>query len=122
MSRQNTALLATAAVGVLGAGIYTLNYREEPAQLSKNKAQDKKDMGLGGAGIGQTGSAGGNERAIDPSKDRKVFSSAPKENLPSGGVGGGAGAGGTGARAVEFGQKPGPGSFGGSEPNKSKSI
>jgi hypothetical protein len=122
MSKQNTAVLALAGAGVLGAGIYTMKYRKDPPQQSKNKTQDKKDMGLGGAGVGLTGAAGGNERAIHPGKDHEEHTTAPKEKLPSGGVGGGAGAGGTGSRAVEFGQKSGPGSFGGSESNNSKSI
>lgn len=102
MSKQNTSILVIAGAGVIGASIYTMKYRKDPAQQSKNKTQDKKDLGLGGAGVGLTGAAGGNERAIDPSQDRKVSTAAPKEKLPSGGVGGGAGAGGTSARAVEF--------------------
>ncbi len=109
MAANKTVMMAVAGAGALGAAYYALSGPTRPAttpssnnKLPDNKARDKRDMGLSGAGIGGTGAAGGNERAIDPSKDRKTQTTAPREKLPSGGVGGGAGAGGQGARAIEL--------------------
>lgn len=108
MSANKTVMLAVAGAGALGAAYYALNGRTAPtnnsnsSNLPDNKARDKRDMGLSGAGIGGTGAAGGTERAIDPSQDRKTQTTAPREKLPSGGVGGGAGAGGQGARSIEL--------------------
>lgn len=91
MSRQKTTMIAAAGVSIIGAGVYTMRGRKDPPQRSPNKARDKRDLGLSGAGIANTGAAGGNERAIDPSKDRKIRSTARKEDLPAGGIGRGKG-------------------------------
>ncbi|KAJ3494099.1 hypothetical protein NLG97_g4295 [Lecanicillium saksenae] len=77
MAADKKVMLAVAGAGALGAAYYAASSTTRPAtkpisELSDNKARDKKNMGLGGAGIGNTHAAGGTERAIDPSKDRKV--------------------------------------------------
>ncbi|OAA38710.1 hypothetical protein BBO_06957 [Beauveria brongniartii RCEF 3172] len=113
MAADKKVMLALAGAGAVGVAFYATRSTTRPAvqsssssssstTLPDNKARDKRDMGLSGAGIGGTGAAGGNERAIDPSQDRKVETTAPREKLPSGGVGGGVGAGGMSARAVEL--------------------
>lgn len=112
MAANKTVMMAVAGAGALGAAYYALSAPTRPATTSSssknngkmpdNKARDKRDMGLSGAGIGATGAAGGTERPIDPSKDRKTQTTAPREKLPSGGVGGGPGAGGHGARSIEL--------------------
>ncbi|KAM3455018.1 hypothetical protein MY3296_002588 [Beauveria thailandica] len=110
MAADKKVMLALAGAGAIGVALYaTRSTTTRPAAvqspsttLPDNKARDKRDMGLSGAGIGGTGAAGGNERAVDPSQDRKVETTAPREKLPAGGVGGGVGAGGTSARAVEL--------------------
>ncbi|KAM3566357.1 hypothetical protein ARSEF4850_000680 [Beauveria asiatica] len=109
MAADKKAMLALAGAGAIGVAFYATRSTTRPAvpspstTLPDNKARDKRDMGLSGAGIGGTGAAGGNERAIDPSQDRKVeTTTAPREKLPAGDVGGGVGAGGTSARAVEL--------------------
>ncbi|KAM3498447.1 hypothetical protein MY10362_008232 [Beauveria mimosiformis] len=101
MSQEKKLLLAVAGAGALGAALYTTQGSGDKS--SPNKTRDKKDMGLQGAGIAGTGAAGGNERAVDPSEDKKVKTTgAPRDELPSGGVGGGAGAGGMGDRSIEL--------------------
>lgn len=104
MSQEKKLMLAMAGVGVIGAAIYaTRGGSSKVSNQSPNKTRDKKNMGLEGAGIAGTGAAGGNERAIDPNQDKKLKTTAPVEELPSGGgVGGGPGAGGMGARAIEL--------------------
>lgn len=103
MSQQKRIMLAVAGAGAFGAAFYaSRGRRSQDNQQSSNKARDKRDMGLQGAGIGMTGAAGGNERAIDPIKDRKVNTTAPPEKFPPAGLGGGAGAGGPSARAIEL--------------------
>ncbi|KAM0664224.1 hypothetical protein ACQRIT_001007 [Beauveria bassiana] len=99
MSQEKKLLLAVAGAGALGAALYTT---QGSGDKSANKTRDKKNMGLEGAGIAGTGAAGGTERAVDPSEDKKVKTTAPRDKLPSGGVGGGAGAGGMGARSIEL--------------------
>lgn len=113
MAANKTVMMAVAGAGALGAAYYALSAPTRPTTTSSssssndskmpdNKARDKRDMGLSGAGIGATAAAGGTERPIDPSKDRKTQTTAPREKLPSGGVGGGSGAGGHGARSIEL--------------------
>ena len=98
-------MMAVAGVGIIGAGLYAATGgRNDPVKESPNKARDKRDLGLSGAGIAGTATAGGNERGADPSKDqkRKTNTTAPPEKLPSGGIGGGEGGGGAGAQAVQL--------------------
>ncbi|KAM3509439.1 hypothetical protein MY10362_000603 [Beauveria mimosiformis] len=114
MAADKKVMLALAGAGAVGVAFYATRSTTRPAvqssssssssstTLPDNKARDKRDMGLSGAGIGGTAAAAGNERAIDPSQDRKVQTTATREKLPSGGVGGGVGAGGMSARAVEL--------------------
>ncbi|KAH8708173.1 Conidiation-specific protein 10 [Beauveria bassiana] len=83
MSQEKKLLLAIAGAGALGAALYTT---QGSGDKSANKTRDKKNMGLEGAGIAGTGAAGGNERAVDPSEDKKVKTTAPRDKLPSGGT------------------------------------
>ncbi|OAA40073.1 hypothetical protein ISF_09827 [Cordyceps fumosorosea ARSEF 2679] len=107
MSTGRTMILAVAGAGALGTALYAMQDSTTARNQSPNKTRDKKNMGLEGAGIAGTGAGGGNERAIDPSRDKKVQTTAPREKLPSGGVGGGPRAGGMGARTVDV-SKTGP--------------
>ncbi|KAM0665015.1 hypothetical protein ACQRIT_007895 [Beauveria bassiana] len=111
MAADKKVMLALAGAGAIGAAFYATRSTTRPATavqspsttLPDNKARDKRDMGLSGAGIGGTAVAGGNERSIDPSQERKVQTTASsRDKLPSGGVGGGVGAGGMNARTVEL--------------------
>ncbi|KAM3512013.1 hypothetical protein MY11210_004339 [Beauveria gryllotalpidicola] len=109
MAADKKVMLALAGAGAIGVVLYSTRSTTRPAAVQSsttlppdNKARDKRDMGLSGAGIGGTAAAGGNERAIDPSQDRTVQTTAPRDKLPAGGVGGGVGAGGMSARAVEL--------------------
>ncbi|PHH60753.1 hypothetical protein CDD81_1291 [Ophiocordyceps australis] len=117
MSRQAGTLLAAGTAAAAGLTYYNLRgsntARSEseaestPRSFSApSQAHAKKDLGLGGAGIGGNAVAGGTEGGdarSSPTRDegRKVVTRAPKDKLPAGGVGGGVGAGGASARAME---------------------
>ncbi|KAK0388015.1 hypothetical protein NLU13_4259 [Sarocladium strictum] len=103
MSAQRFFVPAAAGATALGGYLY---YNSKKAPLSREdqlreKSQAKRDAGLGGAGVGQNAVTGLHEKGgpgsgvptgnKDPS--RAVKTDAPKEDLPSGGVGGGVGAG-----------------------------
>lgn len=109
---------------ITGAGIVggTLYYRSqhkkaaaaassEKTTHNKAHAAAKRDKeGLSGAGIGGTAVTGGHETGqigsgvatATSSPERRVDTDAPLEKLPSGGVGGGVGAGGANVRAIEM--------------------
>lgn len=117
MSAQRFLVPAAVGTTALGGFIY---YRStgssEPKsreQQRRERADAKRDAGLAGAGVGQNATTGSVEAGgpgsgvptanMDP--DRKVKTDAPKEKLPSGGVGGGVGAGGMSARVVDISAK-----------------
>ncbi|KAM3516451.1 hypothetical protein NHJ13051_009904 [Beauveria bassiana] len=129
MAADKKVMLALAGAGAIGAAFYATRSTTRPATvqspsttLPDNKARDKRDMGLSGAGIGGTAVAGGNERSIDPSQERKVQTTASsRDKLPSGGVGGGVGAGGMNARTVELPMPKSSSSIGGKPSSEPKS-
>lgn len=101
-----------AAAGATAIGGYLYYNSKQPAksreQQRRERSQDKRDAGLSGAGVGQNAMTGLHEKGgpgsgvptanTDP--DRAVKTDAPKEKLPSGGVGGGVGAGGANSRTT----------------------
>ena len=99
MSQQRFGSIALAGAVALGVGVYASRHTDE-----RNSARQKRDMGLNGAGIARTGTAGGTERGERSAghTDQQVTSAKSRDALPSGGVGGGVGAGGSSARAVEM--------------------
>lgn len=101
MNQIPSKLSPVVAVGIatlLGMSVYSMRTAHSS---TSNKAQDKRELGLRGAGIGGNKNAGGPEFGTN-SVERKEQTTAPKSELPSGGVGGGEGKGGTSARAVEL--------------------
>ncbi|KAM0227902.1 hypothetical protein ACHAP5_012085 [Fusarium lateritium] len=102
----------TAGIAAIGAGVFYMGRSKPdttPEQDRKDRGEAKKAEGLGGAGIGQNAITGGHELS-HANSDRKEGSPAPPEKLPSGGVGGGVGAGGSNVRtSVEMTAKKQPG-------------
>ncbi|KAI8724555.1 hypothetical protein NCS52_00024900 [Fusarium sp. LHS14.1] len=107
--QRSAAVPIGAGVALLGAGIYYKS-RSKPQvsedQARRDRAQAKRDEGLSGAGIGGNAVTGGHELShVNPK--RAEGSTAPLEKLPSGGVGGGVGAGGSNVRSsIEWSAKP----------------
>ncbi|RTE71781.1 hypothetical protein BHE90_013820 [Fusarium euwallaceae] len=102
--QRSAAVPIGAGVALLGAGIYYKS-RSKPQvsdeQARRDRAQAKRDEGLSGAGIGGNAVTGGHELShVNP--QRSEGSTAPLEKLPSGGVGGGVGAGGANVRSIEM--------------------
>ncbi|RSL96282.1 hypothetical protein CDV31_013535 [Fusarium ambrosium] len=109
--QRSAAVPIGAGVALLGAGIYYKS-RSKPQvsdeQARRDRAQAKRDEGLSGAGIGGNAVTGGHELShVNP--QRTEGSTAPLEKLPSGGVGGGVGAGGANVRSIEMTAKQGGG-------------
>lgn len=99
-------MTCVAGAGMLGAAIYGIRGKSITSEDNRNKAQQKRDLGLGGAGIGGNHMAGGNERGPSPSKGeqkpkRQVTTAKSRDQLPSGDIGGGEGAGGSSARKTQ---------------------
>lgn len=103
------------ATALVGGYFY---YREPSANPSKGgqaeRTRQKRDKeALGGAGIGGNATSGGHETGqpgsgIQPGTgdvERNVDTSAPKDKLPAGGVGGGHGGGNSNTRAVDVNAK-----------------
>ncbi|KAM0298835.1 hypothetical protein ACHAPM_008266 [Fusarium culmorum] len=91
----------TAGVAALGAGIFYMGRSKPdttPEQDRRNRAEAKKTEGLSGAGIGGNAITGGHELSHAENSRSKEKTTAPLEKLPSGGVGGGVGAGGSNVR------------------------
>ncbi|RSL39170.1 hypothetical protein CEP53_014260 [Fusarium sp. AF-6] len=102
--QRSAAVPIGAGVALLGAGIY-YKTRSKPQvsdeQARRDRAQAKRDEGLSGAGIGGNAVTGGHELShVNP--QRSEGSTTPLEKLPSGGVGGGVGAGGANVRSIEM--------------------
>ncbi|KAM0430610.1 hypothetical protein ACHAPT_005963 [Fusarium lateritium] len=110
--QRSAAIPIGAGVAVLGAGIY-YKTRSKPQvsdeQDRRDRAQAKKNEGLGGAGIGGNAVTGGHELSHANSQ-RSEGTTAPPEKLPSGGVGGGVGGGGANVRSIEMSAKQRDGS------------
>ncbi|KAK5998813.1 hypothetical protein PT974_01196 [Cladobotryum mycophilum] len=91
MSRQRLALPIVGGASLLGAVLY---FRSRPNKSYGEQTRDRKlakqEQGIMGAGVGNTHAIGGHEPGqSDKDSSRKVETTAPKEKLPSGGVGGG---------------------------------
>jgi hypothetical protein len=97
-----------ATVGLLGIYLYSRPSKTNETEGSDhigNRARAKKDSdGLQGAGVGGNFQSGGHETGAKPpgqDSERKVQTTADSlDKLPSGGVGGGVGAGGANVRAM----------------------
>ncbi|KAL7945834.1 hypothetical protein V8C42DRAFT_45310 [Trichoderma barbatum] len=95
MSRQRLAMTAIAGVGVISAAFYVTR-KDDPkkndTQIRREKAQETRDLGLGSAGVGGNRMTGGPSNSAAPSgaeRDPNRRQVTSKEELPSGGVGGG---------------------------------
>ncbi|KAM4065483.1 hypothetical protein HRG_004212 [Hirsutella rhossiliensis] len=114
MNRQRAAMTAAAGAAVIGVGMYsnTKGQKDEP-QVQRHNAHVKRDMGLSGAGVGGNAMTGSTDiSAAPPSShknlERTTRTTAAIEKLPSGGVGGGEGAGGSSARKMQLPTGSGP--------------
>ncbi|KAG6026139.1 hypothetical protein E4U19_002761 [Claviceps sp. Clav32 group G5] len=111
MSRSRLMAVAVAGSALIGGTFYATRRPEKqsPEELRRNKADRARDLGLGSAGMGHNLVTGGPEAGAAPSRPdetdrmRPVHTTASsKDKLPSGGAGGGEGAGRTSARATEL--------------------
>ncbi|KAG6263663.1 hypothetical protein E4U49_002151 [Claviceps purpurea] len=111
MSRSRLMAVAVAGSALIGGAFYATRRPEKqsPEELRRNKAERARDLGLGSAGMGHNQVTGGPEAGAAPSRPdetdrmRPVHTTASsKDKLPSGGAGGGEGAGRTSARATEL--------------------
>ena len=111
MSKRNVAMVAAAGAAVITAGLYGTGNRkgaESQGEPSRHRAQAKRDLGLGGAGVGGNQMVGSTElgasagRPDNDPEGKQVTTAASRSELPSGGVGGGEGAGKTNARSIEL--------------------
>lgn len=130
---------ALGVAAVLGGGIYLMRGRSsskqdatnDPAGVARKKEQAnaKRDLGLGGAGVGGNKVTGGTEIASGMASGntgenqgrwrQAPGGDVPRENLPSGGVGGGYG--GNNADTLALGKSNG-GSSGSSGQNKTQGL
>ncbi|KAJ4311422.1 hypothetical protein N0V84_010443 [Fusarium piperis] len=109
--QRSAAVPIGAGVALLGAGIYYKS-RSKPQvseeQARRDRAHAKRDEGLSGAGVGGNAVTGGHELShVNRQRDSNEERTVPLEKLPSGGVGGGVGAGGSNVRSsIEMTAKP----------------
>ncbi|KEY69711.1 hypothetical protein S7711_03196 [Stachybotrys chartarum IBT 7711] len=112
---------AVAGVGLVGAAVYaTTRPKKDPEDQRRDRVQAKRDSGLGGAGVGgnfttggfETGQVGSGTTSSTHDSDRKIDTDASRDQLPSGGVGGGVGGGGMNTRATEMTTKKQGGDYG----------
>lgn len=110
MSRRFAPMIAAAGAAAAAVGIYRSRQGKAADSQdgpSRNPAHTKRDLGLGGAGVGGNqvvGSAelGASRGRPDQDPEAKTGTTASPSELPSGGVGGGEGAGGSNARRVQL--------------------
>lgn len=100
-------MTAAAGAGLIGATVYATRRNNTNNQDNRNIAQQKRDLGLGGAGIGGNKMAGAMERGGRPGvgdgdPGRQVTTAESRDKLPSGQIGGGEGAGGSSARRTQL--------------------
>lgn len=95
-------MTCAAGAGLIGAAIYATRKNQTETQDNRNMAQQKRDLGLSGAGIGGNQIAGGPERGGSPVPGRQITTAESRDKLPSGKIGGGEGAGGSSARRTEL--------------------
>jgi hypothetical protein len=106
------AIPAVAAVGIVGTALYySTRPKKSAIEQRQDRAESKRSNGLGGVGVGATAMTGGHETGQVGSgtstgthdESRKLdIDPSERKNLPSGGVGGGPGAGNANARATEL--------------------
>ncbi|KAG6003128.1 hypothetical protein E4U21_002326 [Claviceps maximensis] len=111
MSRARAFSIAGLGAAFVGGTIYATRspQKQSVAEMKRNKADRARDLGLGSAGVGGTHLTGGPEAGAAPSRPddgddhaQRVKTTAESgDKLPSGGVGGGEGAGGSSARRTE---------------------
>lgn len=124
MSRSKLTTPALGAVALIGGGLfYSRRGKSSDAtppqsevDRKKERANAKRDLGLGGAGVGGNAITGGTELASglgsgnskeNPTRaTQKPAGDVPRDQLPSGGVGGGYGGSNANSRSIEL-QKPG---------------
>lgn len=99
-------MTCAAGAGLIGATIYATRKNQAETQDNRNMAQQKRDLGLSGAGIGGNRIAGGTERGGSPGSGdgdpgRQITTAKSRDKLPWGKIGGGEGAGGSGARRTD---------------------
>ncbi|QUC22235.1 uncharacterized protein UV8b_06476 [Ustilaginoidea virens] len=103
-------MTAAAGAALIGGTIYATRGRKEKSgpEVARNRARAKRELGLGGAGIGGNVLSGGPEAGAAPPRpdrdpERRAKTTADsRDDLPSGGVGGGEGAGGASARRSQL--------------------
>lgn len=115
MSAQRFFAPAAAGATALGGYLYYNSQKPQKSRVEQRqeRSQAKRDAGLGGAGVGQNavtglfekGGPGSGVPTANTDPDRAVKTDAPREKLPSGGVGGGVGAGGANVRAIDINTK-----------------
>jgi len=113
MSREKVMMIAVAGAGLFGATLYaTRGNASSKTEAKRNQAQEKRDLGLGSAGVG------GN---ADRAENKQITTAESRDKLPSGNPGGGEGAGGSSARRSQV-PFPGssPGASGGGQRGDSK--
>ncbi|KAF4595981.1 hypothetical protein GQ602_001594 [Ophiocordyceps camponoti-floridani] len=118
MSRK-IALTAATGATALGVGLFYRRSAASEDQSSsppRNSASAKRNHGLEGAAVGGNAMVGTTELDAARSGPPAISSPAPREKLPSGGVGGGEGAGGSTARKTQFPIASTGASFGGEKP------
>lgn len=113
--KQRNAAVPIVGATILGSVVYYFSrpVNKSPEEQRRQRVEHMRGEGLGGAGIGQTTNTGGHETAqpgsgVAPAQydeSRKSGTTAKKEDLPSGGVGGGVGRGGANVRAIEIAPK-----------------
>ncbi|KJZ79518.1 hypothetical protein HIM_00987 [Hirsutella minnesotensis 3608] len=108
MSKQKVIVTAALGTTAIGAAMFTnRGGRKDTAEPQRHSAHAKRDHGLGGAGVEGNAMTGNAELSATPTQsernqERKTGTTAPKEKLPSGGVSGGEGAGGSTARKTQL--------------------
>ncbi|RDA87070.1 hypothetical protein CP532_0182 [Ophiocordyceps camponoti-leonardi (nom. inval.)] len=117
-------MTAAAGAGALGIGLFYRrqsnpsssstkdNQQDDNNKPSRHSAHAKREFGLEGAAVGGNAIVGSTELAAKR-EQQPSRSPAPLEKLPSGGIGGGEGAGGSSARRTQFPYSSSGQSFGG---------
>ncbi|OAA32314.1 hypothetical protein AAL_01646 [Moelleriella libera RCEF 2490] len=106
MSQGRALMIATAGAAAIGGAFYATRGSKSSAQARKDAADSKRDLGLGGVGVGGNVLTGGPESGPprpdkDPQRSTKTTAES-RDKLPSGGLGGGEGAGGSSARKTDL--------------------
>ncbi|ROT35246.1 hypothetical protein SODALDRAFT_328564 [Sodiomyces alkalinus F11] len=142
MSRSTMTGPALGAAALLGGGVYMMrgsksknqDATNDPAGVARKKEQAdaKRDLGLGGAGVGGNTNTGGTELGSglasgNTGENQGRWRQAsgrdvPRENLPSGGVGGGYGGNNANTRAVEHTKGSSTGGGSGAGENKTQGV